>query len=180
MDILKYNGYTEAEIYNLIKKVRTNDYKALEKLNLIFRNKIYIKSNSNYDNELTSFFHELLLKIPLDNLIQNHKLINYILSSLKKKKAKIFKTKINSPVQLNECISLTPILTTTIFHNSFHDLINLKKSLLTLSLNERLLLSLYYKYGYTEEEIGNYFGGISKSAISKRKKKILKKLQKNF
>ncbi|MFR5267384.1 sigma factor-like helix-turn-helix DNA-binding protein [uncultured Tyzzerella sp.] len=177
MNIVKYNGYTETEIYNLINQVRNNDNEALKKLEFIFKNKIYIKNNSNHDDELTSFFYELLLKIPLDNVIQKHKLINYILSSLKKKKSKIFK---NQSVQFNESNNLLTNLPSNISFYFIDELVTLKTSLSTLSLNEKQLLSLYYKYGYTEQEIGNYFNNITKMAISKRKKKILKKLKENF
>ena len=176
MNILKYNGHTETEIYTLIKKVRNNDYESLEKLNLIFKDKIYIKNNPNYDAELTSFFYELLLKIPLDNLIQNHKLFNYIFSSLKKKKSQLFKPQPDSPINLSKSNHLT----SNISFYSIDELVILKNSLLNLSSDEKKLLSLYYKYGYTEEEIGKYFDGITKMAISKRKKNILKKLKENF
>lgn len=177
MNIVKYNGYTETEIYSLINQVRNNDNEALKKLESIFRNKIYIKNNSNHDDELTSFFYELLLKIPLDNIMQKHKLINYILSSLKKKKSKIFK---NQSIQFNESNNLLTNLPSNISFYFIDELVTLKTSLSTLSLNEKQLLSLYYKYGYTEQEIGNYFNNITKMAISKRKKKILKKLKENF
>ncbi len=177
MNILKYNGHTETEIYTLIKKVRNNDYESLEKLNLIFKDKIYIKNNPNYDAELTSFFYELLLKIPLDNILQKHKLINYLLSSFKKKKSQIFK---NQSIQINKSNNLSTNLTSNISFSVIDELVTLKTSLSTLSLDEKQLLSLYYKYGYTEKEIGSYFNNITKMAISKRKKKILEKLKENF
>lgn len=85
MNIVEYNNYTETELYNLINKVRNNDNESLEKLTFIFKNKLFIENDSNSNNELISFFYELLLKIPIDNLIQNHKLFNYIFSSLKKR-----------------------------------------------------------------------------------------------
>lgn len=175
MNIVKYNGYTETEIYNLINQVRNNDNESLEKLTFIFKNKLFIENNSN--NELISFFYELLLKIPIDNLIQNHKLFNYILSSLKKKKSKIFK---NQSIQFNESNSLLTNSPSNVPFYSIDELVTLKTSISTLSLDEKQLLSLYYKYGYTEKEIGSYFNNITKMAISKRKKKILKKLKENF
>ena len=177
MNIVEYNSYTETEIYNLINQVRNNDNESLEKLTFIFKNKLFIENDSNSNNELISFFYELLLKIPIDNLIQNHKLFNYIFSSLKKKKSQLFKSQPNSPINLSKSNYL---LTSNISFYSIDELVTLKTSLSNLSLDEKKLLSLYYKYGYTEEEIGKYFSGISKMAISKRKKKILKKLKENF
>lgn len=180
MNILKYNGYTEIEIFNLIVQVRNNNNEALEKLINIFKNKIYIKDNPNYDNELLSFFYELLLKIPLDNIISKHKLINYIFSSLKKKKSKIFKAQANSSIKLTEDNPKFNNLIITTSHDSINELVTLKISLSNLSIDEKALLSLYYKYGYTEEEIGKFFNGITRAAISKRKKNIIKKLKENF
>lgn len=180
MNIVKYNDYTETEIYNLINQVRKNDNEALKKLEFIFKNKLHIKNNSNYNNELTSFFHELLLKIPLDKTFQNHKLINYILSSFLKKKSKVFKAQANLPINSSPSNYLVINSTSNTSFDSIDDLMTLKSSFSRLSLDEKKLLSLYYKYGYTEEEIGKYFNGLTKAAISKRKKKILKKLQENF
>lgn len=176
MNIVEYNNYTETELYNLINKVRNNDNESLEKLTFIFKNKLFIENDSNSNNELISFFYELLLKIPIDNLIQNHKLFNYIFSSLKKKKSQLFKPQPDSPINLSKSNHLT----SNISFYSIDELVILKNSLLNLSSDEKKLLSLYYKYGYTEEEIGKYFDGITKMAISKRKKNILKKLKENF
>lgn len=180
MNIIKYNGFTESEICNLIKQVRKNDNESLDKLKLIFQKKLCIKGNTNYNDELESFFYELLLKIPLDEIVQKHKLINYILSSFSKKKSKIFKLQSNSPIKLNDYNPIVVNLASNTSLDSIDELITLKISYSNLSMDEKLLLTLYYKYGYTEKEIGIYFNGITKAAICKRKKKIIKKLQANY
>lgn len=180
MNITKYKGHTEIEIYELINRVKENDNEALEQLLLIFENKLYIKNNPNYNNELTSFFCELLLKVPLNDVLEKHKLINYILSSLKKKKSKIYENQSNSPIKLKDYNSIIANSTSNFTYDLIDELVTLKSSLSNLSIDEKNLLILYYQYGYSEEEIGNYFNGISKAAICKRKKKIIKKLKENF
>lgn len=179
MNIITYNGYTETEIYNLIIKVRKNDNESLNTLVSIFKNKLYIKNNLNHNNDLTSFFYELLLKIPLDTIFPKHKLINYILSSFIKKKSKIFEAQANTPIKLNDYNPTVLNLASSTSYESIDELILLKNSLANLSIDELTLLTLYYKYGYTEEEIGKFFG-ITKAAISKRKKIIIEKIKINF
>ena len=57
------------------------------------------------------------------------------------------------------------------------DLDKLRFCLCLLSESERTLIELYYFENYSMEKIGKLFG-ISKTAVSKRHKNIIKKLRK--
>lgn len=56
------------------------------------------------------------------------------------------------------------------------DLEKLRNILQTLSLDEQVLIELYYFRDWSMAKIGRYFG-ISKMAVSKRHKRVIKKLR---
>ena len=177
MKILSYNKYNEQKIYELIKKIRKNDFFALQELLNIFNSKLInsareINSSDAYETLLSKFM-ECIIKMPLDDTLKNHTLINYIHSSIKKSKIKEF-YKSNNLVNLNDKIYT---------YNLFDNFVNIDKYnnefayvIDELSQREKDILNLYYKYKFTEQEIGDRLH-ISKQAISKRKKKALNKLR---
>lgn len=56
------------------------------------------------------------------------------------------------------------------------DLEKLRNILQTLSSDEQVLIELYYFQDWSMAKIGQYFG-ISKMAVSKRHKRVIKKLR---
>ena len=76
------------KIYELIKRTRENDYFSFQELLNIFNNKLIssakeINSSDAYETLLSKFM-ECIIKMPLDETLKNHTLINYIYSSIKK------------------------------------------------------------------------------------------------
>ncbi|MCD3331616.1 hypothetical protein G8V20_16565, partial [Clostridium botulinum D/C] len=55
MKIVKFNNYSDLEIYRLILDVRNNKKEALDCIFNIFGNKINDKMNKTYTDELHSF-----------------------------------------------------------------------------------------------------------------------------
>lgn len=176
MNILSFNGYTEKQIYELICNTRNNDLTSFNTLISIFKNKLLMKNDLDLSNDLLSFFTELLLKIPLSKTYSNHKLINYILSSIKKKKYNLAKREKNNIIHLSNSNYTDTLLSS---NDTIYDSLLYKEIISSLSNRDKLIILLYYKYGYKEAEIGTFLG-VTKQAISKKKNIILKNIQKSF
>ena len=177
MKILSCNKYDEQKIYELIKRTRENDYFSFQELLNIFNNKLIssareINSSDAYETLLSKFM-ECIIKMPLDETLKNHTLINYIYSSIKK-------CKIRAIYETHNLVNFTDktyiydlsndLISIDEYNDEFYYIIN------ELNQREKDILSLYYKYKFTEQEIGDRLH-ISKQAVSKRKKKSLSKLR---
>ena len=107
--------------------------------------------------------------MPLDETLKNHTLSNYIYSSIKKCKIRA----------IYETHNLVDFIDRTYIYDLSNDLTSIDEFyyiINELNQREKDILSLYYKYKFTEQEIGDRLH-ISKQAVSKRKKKSLSKLR---
>ena len=177
MKILSCNNYDEKEIYELIKRTRENDSFAFQELLNIFNNKLIssakeINSSDAYETLLSKFM-ECIIKMPLESTFSSHTLINYIYSSIKKCKIK----------EIYKAHNLANFIDNTYIYDLSGDVVSVDDCkdefyyiIDELGPREKDILNLYYKYKFTEQEIGEQLN-ISKQAVSKRKKKSLDKLR---
>ncbi|WP_039222521.1 sigma-70 family RNA polymerase sigma factor [Clostridium novyi] len=175
MKIVKFNNYSDLEIYRLILDVRNNKKEALDCIFKIFANKINDKMNKTYTDELHSFLCELIIKLPLEDLLERRSLINYILSSIKKKKYNLYKNKY-------EIISFEDrheILNKLSVYDIEYNKLLYMNIISSLDIKEKDIIILYYIYGYTVSEIASIMG-VTKQAISQKKARILTDLKNKF
>ncbi|MBY6889336.1 hypothetical protein HYH68_16210 [Clostridium botulinum] len=175
MKIVKFNNHSDLEIYKLILDVRNNKKEALDSIFNIFANKINDRISQTYTDELHSFLCELIIKLPLEDLLEKESLINYILSSIKKKKYHLYKKNY-------EIISLEDdydILNRLSIYDLKYERLLYTYIISSLDIEEKNIIILYYIYGYTQSEIGSMMG-ITKQAICQKKTKILTRLRNKF
>lgn len=111
--------------------------------------------------------------MPLESTFSSHTLINYIYSSIKKCKIK----------EIYKAHNLANFIDNTYIYDLSGDVVSVEDCkdefyyiIDELGPREKDILNLYYKYKFTEQEIGEQLN-ISKQAVSKRKKKSLDKLR---